>query len=135
VRSISHGVNALVRLYSVSYDELNGDEAVVFDGVAAHYWGVLASQGRMILTNRRVVYLPIRFKAWPKWLSPWPRRDIVLSEIANVSAGPLWRRVIGPMLGLPTLAIELTNGKRYFFQVWSAKAWIRQIRQQSALAT
>jgi hypothetical protein len=77
-------LNALYRLYSAGYDELSGDEEVVFDGVAAHYWGILASQGRMLLTPRRVVYLPMRFRAWPRWLSPWPNRDILQRNRQNL---------------------------------------------------
>jgi len=132
---VKSGLQALERLYSISYDELDGDEEIVFDGVAAHYWGIMAKQGRMLLTKRRIVYLPMRFKAWPKWLSPWSRRDIVLSEIANVSAGPLWRRVLGPLPGFPTFVVELKNGRRYSFQVWSAKTWMQQITTQAALGS
>jgi len=99
---LSNPLEALKRLWSVSYDELEGDEDVVIDTAAALFWWVFAKQGRVLLTTKRIVFLPMRFRAWPQWFSAWPRRDIFLTDIAKISEGPLWRRVIGPYPDSPS---------------------------------
>ena len=109
-------------LWDASDPQLDGDERLVLDSIGALNRGVLSAQGRMILTTKRLVYLPVRLR-FMRRLSPFDRTDIPLDRINGVRFGSWKQRLLGGLHGLPVVVLLLRDGGELAFQTGHARTW------------
>ena len=111
--------------YDVELPPLPDGEEIVLDSVASHLrgWG---TQGRLVLTNRRLVYLPWRLRVLPQSVGQG-KLDIPIRGILSVQRRPWMRGLWGGFPGFPVFTIRAEDGTEYTFQTAWAGGWCREI--------
>jgi len=110
-------------LWSIQDPSLEEDETVRLEGFATSLRGVLAPDGRLLLTSRRLIFIPSRLAFFPRSL--WPTGlDLPLASIESVElAGAI----------LPQFIVNLRSGRVLKFQIINAKAWQKEITSRITL--
>ena len=116
-------------IYSVALPPLAGDERVVVDSVGSLLKVMLPTQGRVVLTNQRIFYMPWYLRYVPQWPFRWSRVEIQLGEIRSVGRRAWLRGLWGGFPGLPVFRVSLKDGSSYTFQVFFAGYWLREIEK------
>jgi hypothetical protein len=105
--------------------QLDTGELLIKDEVASLITGLVNPPIRLLLTNRRLVIIPI----FPIVSSRLKAQEYPLSAINSVMPGRWWYRLIGPYVGLPTFKVRIDDHQSTIvLQVKSASKWISAIR-------
>jgi len=93
-------------------------ERRVREGRASHFRGPETVGGRLLLTDRRIVFVPHR-----------------LNISKDVYAAPLSQlRKVGVGAGGPNrIEVQLTDSSRQIFLVFRSKKWLAQIQEMTGL--
>ena len=122
-------VNWLRWPYSVAVLSLGENERVVLDSVSSLVRVLLPTQGRLVLTTERLIYIPWYLRILPRWLLGWSRVEIDLSQIRSVDRRSWFRGLWGGLPGLPLFSVCLEDGSTHTFQVFFAGYWRRDIEK------
>jgi hypothetical protein len=103
--------------------DLEEGEAVFKDQMVSVITGWLSEFSRLMLTDRRLIFLPL-YGGGPLAVM----YDVRLSEIASVAPGSLWARLrLGKFMGYPEAVVTLRDGEMVRFRATSATGWINAI--------
>jgi len=90
------------------------------------WWKLIG--GRLLLTNRRLIYLPAVPRILPRRVFAPPRIDVELRSISDVEAGRrLMRAILTSAPSPEVLSIQTKDGRRLRFQVFDARSLREQI--------
>jgi len=105
--------------------QLESSESILLDGVASLLRGLVPTSGRLVLTNRRLVYMPLYVRFIPRI---WSRTEVNLDELDSVTGAPWLRSLWGGLPGLPLFRLKLKDGGDLTFQTLFPGRWIRDIQ-------
>jgi hypothetical protein len=92
--------------------EVSANEELVLDSVGSIMRGILPIRGRLLLTNKRLVFLPMYVRYIPRL---WKPTEVPLEKIATVSRG--WC----------TVRIHGRNHERFKFLTFVPGRWEEEI--------
>ncbi len=128
--SVGQITRALRWIFANDDPKLADDEDVLMDTIGSRAHGLIfVTQGRLMLTSQRLIYMPIYLRMIPRWRFPWRRVDIQLTEVDSVLSGSWQRRLWSAFPGLPIFSVESATGKKYVFQTFHAKSWQHEIER------
>ena len=119
--------DGLWRLYGAQGPSLRDSERIVLNGVAS-LLGVIPTQKRVVLTNERLLHMPLIPLPMPSW--PWKRewKEIPLESIIEIGRGSRLRGLWGGFPGFAVFTIETTS-RTFKFQTISTGLWLREIER------
>ena len=123
--------DGLWRFYGAQGPSLRDSERIVLDGVGS-LLGVIPTQKRVVLTNKRLLHMPLIPLPMPSW--PWKRewKEIPLESIIRVGRGSRLRGIWGGFPGFAVFTIETTS-RTFQFQTISTDQWLTEIERLVSL--
>ncbi len=90
------------------------------------WWKLIG--GRLLLTDRRLIYLPGVPRILPRWVFAPPTIDVEFRAISDVKASRgLMRAILTSAPGPEVLTIQTKDGRTLRFQVYDARSLRDQI--------
>jgi len=105
---------------------LYAGERIMLDGPASLLRGLLPTRGRLVLTTRRLVYMPMYPRFVPRW---WPRLEVPLEDIESITRRSWLRGLWGGLPGLPVSRARLKSGETFTFQTLFAGYFRREVQR------
>jgi hypothetical protein len=118
--------------------DLGVDEEIVLDGGAIYVHSPLSflggSMGRLVLTNRRLIFLSLYVTGSYPGQALAPRYSFQVDEIKSVELGGWKLRLRGKVPGVSVFAVTIGDDEKpYIFQLSDAARWVDAIRRRRGL--
>lgn len=115
------------RWYGTSTPPLLEGEEIILDGVASRARTFWPTRGRLLLTNRRLLYLMFRFPRLSHRNTAALPLIIDLGRVTSVESATLTGLFRGSFIGLPSFRVTVRCGEQHIFQTFGAGTWKREI--------
>ncbi len=118
-------------LFAPSNPRLEADERVILETLANRIHRIGNQPGRLVLTNDRVLFLPLRFRLLPRFLT-WSPLDLDLDRVVSVTPGQPWAlgRWLGGLPGFPVVVLRLDDAREILFQTKNARRLQEEIESR-----
>ena len=113
--------------YGAQGPPLRDSERIVLNGVAS-LLGFIPFQERVVLTNKRLLHMPLILRPMPSWPLKREWKEIPLEAIIGIGRGSRLRGLWGGFPGFPVFTIETTS-RTFKFQTMSAGLMLREIER------
>ncbi len=116
--------------FDMELPEFGEGEEILLDSTGSLLKNV-PTQGRLVLSTRRLLYMPMRLRFLPRWPT-WPfgrQVDIRIADIVSVDRVSWLRGVLGGLPTLPAFKLETSDQQVFLFQVPFAGRWRHQIQE------